>query len=52
MPIPKSSKKARQIENLDFFDFKLDEEDLAVFDHLDKPDGRAANQDPAVYQEF
>ncbi|OYQ67829.1 aldo/keto reductase [Aerococcus sp. 1KP-2016] len=52
MPIPKSAKRERQIENLDVFDFTLTDEDLQVFETLNKPDGRAANQDPSFYQEF
>lgn len=52
MPIPKSSKTARQAENLDVFDFKLEDADFEVFNKLNKPDGRNADQDPAVYQEF
>lgn len=52
IPIPKSSKSFRQIENLDLFGFQLTDEEMDTITNLDKPDGRLKNQDPAVYEEF
>lgn len=50
--IPKSSAAVRQLENISIFDFTLDEADMAVISGLSFPEGRIANQDPAVYEEF
>lgn len=50
--IPKSTSAARQRENLDVFGVSLTPENIASIDSLARPDGRLANQDPAVYQEF
>nr|WP_277958580.1 hypothetical protein [Campylobacter hyointestinalis] len=33
--IPKTTKKSRMIENIDIFDFSLDDEDLTKISHLD-----------------
>ncbi|MBN7276233.1 aldo/keto reductase [Lactobacillus acetotolerans] len=52
IPIPKSSKSFRQVENLNLFDFKLSDEEMQTITNLDKPDGRLNNQDPAKYEEF
>ncbi|MFV0481952.1 MAG: aldo/keto reductase [Campylobacteraceae bacterium] len=52
MPIPKSSLTSRQKENIDIFDFTLTKEDISAINSLDKKDGRTANQDPAIYEEF
>lgn len=52
IPIPKSSKSFRQVENLDLFGFQLTDEEMDTITNLDKPDGRLKNQDPAVYEEF
>ena len=52
VPIPKSRDLERQRENLDVFELTLDEDDLERIASLARPDGRLANQDPAVYQEF
>lgn len=52
LPLPKASAEARQRQNLDIFGFTLDEDDLAVFETLARPDGRLDDQDPAVYEEF
>ena len=51
-PIPKSTSNARQIQNLDIFDFYLESEDLHTIDNLTKSDGRLKDQDPAEYEEF
>ncbi|HBV03280.1 MULTISPECIES: aldo/keto reductase [Mammaliicoccus] len=52
VPIPKSTSNARQIQNLDIFDFYLESEDLHTIDNLTKSDGRLKDQDPAEYEEF
>ncbi|MBF0842072.1 aldo/keto reductase [Staphylococcus lentus] len=52
VPIPKSTSNARQIQNLDIFDFYLESEDLHTIDDLTKSDGRLKDQDPAEYEEF
>ncbi|GBR05580.1 aldo/keto reductase [Acetobacter oeni] len=52
VPIPKSSSRDRQIENMSIFDFSLTDEDMARIATLARPDGRTKNQDPAVYEEF
>lgn len=51
-PIPKASSKARQLGNLDIFDFELSEAEMEKINQLSKPDGRLKNQDPSTYQEF
>lgn len=50
--IPKSASPTRQIENISIFDFDLNEEEMVSISALSQPDGRIANQDPAVYEEF
>ncbi|RFB12706.1 aldo/keto reductase [Bacillus sp. HNG] len=50
--IPKSASPVRQVENLSIFDFSLDDAEMAMISALSQPDGRIANQDPAVYEEF
>lgn len=50
--IPKSSSKARQVENLSIFDFELSNEEMDSITALGRPDGRNKNQDPAFYEEF
>ncbi|PKG25310.1 aldo/keto reductase [Niallia nealsonii] len=52
LPIPKSSSPQRQLDNLNIFDFSLTEEEMKLISSLTRPDGRIANQDPAVYEEF
>ena len=52
VPIPKAASQARQRENLAVFDFALDEGQMARISSLARPDGRQADQDPAVYEEF
>ena len=52
LPIPKSSSPQRQLENLQIFDFDLTEEDMTQISSLTRADGRIADQDPAVYEEF
>ncbi|PWF99692.1 aldo/keto reductase [Levilactobacillus bambusae] len=53
LPIPKAASVTRQKANLDVFNyFDISETDMATISGLTKPDGRLANQDPAVYEEF
>jgi diketogulonate reductase-like aldo/keto reductase len=52
LPIPKSKSVERQRENLDVFDVGLSDENMERIGSLARPDGRLANQDPSVYQEF
>jgi diketogulonate reductase-like aldo/keto reductase len=52
IPLPKSKSVERQRENLDIFDVELSERDIDLIGSLARPDGRLADQDPAVYQEF
>lgn len=52
VPLPKSSTRERQIENLSLFDFELTSEDMAAIATLARADGRLKGQDPAVYEEF
>ena len=50
--IPKSSSPVHQLENISIFNFSLDDAEMAMISALSHPDGRIANQDPAVYEEF
>ena len=52
VPIPKSTSIERQRENLNVFDVSLTSDNIELIDTLARSDGRLANQDPAVYQEF
>jgi len=52
VPLPKATGDERQLENIRIFDFELGAQELKEIDTLARPDGRTANQDPAVYQEF
>lgn len=52
MPIPKSSHKDRLQQNLAIFDFTLSAAEMAAIKEYDQPNGRLADQDPAVYEEF
>ncbi|MFG3557094.1 aldo/keto reductase [Micromonospora sp. NPDC047557] len=52
IPLPKAASPQRQIENLDVFDIKLTDAQVEAITALGRPDGRLADQDPAVYEEF
>lgn len=52
IPIPKASTDERQRQNLRLFDFELDAFMMDQIGTLNRPNGRLANQDPAVYEEF
>ncbi|KRN28722.1 2,5-diketo-d-gluconate reductase [Lactobacillus selangorensis] len=52
LPIPKANHPARQVGNLDVFDFNISDADMAQINSLTRPDGRTTNQDPATHEEF
>lgn len=52
VPLPKAASPARQLENLGALDLRLADDEVAAITALGRPDGRLADQDPAVYQEF
>jgi len=52
VPIPKSKSVERQRENFNIFDISLTPDDIASIATLARTDGRLADQDPSVYQEF
>jgi diketogulonate reductase-like aldo/keto reductase len=52
LPIPKSQSVERLEENISIFDISLTQADLDLIATLASTDGRLADQDPAVYQEF
>ena len=52
IPIPKASSVTHQKENLEIFDFRLTDDEMAAINALTRADGRTKGQDPAVYEEF
>ncbi|MGC4749684.1 aldo/keto reductase [Micromonospora sp. DT201] len=52
IPLPKAASPQRQLENLDVFGIKLTDAEVEAITALGRPDGRLADQDPAVYEEF
>src|SRR5690606_32718332 len=52
VPLPKAASAERQRENLGALDVALRDDEVAAITALGRPDGRLADQDPAVYQEF
>jgi len=52
IPVPKASSADRQQENLDVFDFTLDDAQMASISGLGRGDGRLFDADPAIHQEF
>ncbi|MEU5964216.1 aldo/keto reductase [Micromonospora parva] len=52
IPLPKAASPQRQAENLDVFGITLTDAEVAAITALSRPDGRLADQDPAVYEEF
>lgn len=52
VPIPKSTTVSRQLQNIDIFDFSLDNNDIEKINALTRVDGRRKDQDPAIYEEF
>lgn len=51
IPIPKAAHHSRQKNNLEIFDFELQEEDMQLIFSLTKNDGRLKQQDPATFSE-
>ncbi|MEK8104903.1 aldo/keto reductase [Micromonospora sp. M12] len=52
IPLPKAASPQRQAENLDVFGIALTDAQVEAITALGRPDGRLADQDPAVYEEF
>lgn len=52
VPLPKAAGPARQAENLDVFDFDLDEAQVASISALTQPDGRLFDADPSRHEEM
>lgn len=52
VPLPKAANPGRQLENLDVFDFELDDAQVAAITALARPDGRLNDSDPAFHEEF
>ena len=52
IPLPKADGNERQQENLKIFDFELDAGAMKAIASLTCADGRTADQDPAIYEEF
>ncbi|EKE30608.1 KdgR1 protein [Salimicrobium jeotgali] len=52
LPIPKSSSPERQRENMNIFDFALEEAEMRIMNELTRRDGRLNGQNPADYEEF
>jgi diketogulonate reductase-like aldo/keto reductase len=52
VPLPKANSPERQRENLQIFDFNLDRRAMYTISALSRPEGRIANQDPALYEEL
>lgn len=50
--IPRSTSPQRQRENLDIFDFSLNEAEMSEIAGLSRPDGRLFDMDPATHEEF
>lgn len=51
VPIPMSTSRHRQEENLAVFDFELAPDELAALSALGRPDGRVSGLDPRVYED-
>ncbi|MFW1664482.1 aldo/keto reductase [Acinetobacter ursingii] len=52
IPIPKASSDKNQLANQEIFNFSLSDEQMQQINQLTRTDGRLANQNPAVYEEF
>ena len=52
VPIPKASSNQIQLENINIFDFSLDDEEMVKINNLTREDGRRKDQNPAIYEEF
>lgn len=52
VPIPKATSNQKQLENINIFDFSLDDEEMVKINNLTREDGRRKDQNPAIYEEF
>lgn len=52
VPLPKSATPARQVANLNVFDFSLTDAEMAEISALDRPDGRLFGGDPSTHEEM
>jgi len=52
VPLPKSSSRERQRENLELFNFQLTDAEMNAITALGRPDGRTFAEDPAVHEEY
>ena len=52
IPVLRSSNPAHQREDLDVFDFELENNEIAAINDLNREDGRIDGQDPNEYEEF
>ena len=52
MPVLRSANPAHQRENLDVFDFALENNEIAAINELNQEDGRIDGQDPNEYEKF
>ncbi|WP_345293449.1 aldo/keto reductase, partial [Isoptericola chiayiensis] len=52
LPIPKASSPDRQRQNLEAATIELSDAEVDRISGLGRPDGRTADQDPAVYEEL
>lgn len=52
LPIPKSSSRERQAQNLDVFGFELTDAEVAAISGLADPDGRLFGGDPETHEEM
>lgn len=52
LPLPKATSPERQRENIEVFDLRLSEHEMALVTALGRPDGRIDDQDPAEYEEM
>lgn len=52
IPVLRSSNPAHQREDLDVFDFELENNEIAAINDLNHEDGRIDGQDPNEYEEF
>ena len=52
IPVLRSSNPTHQREDLDVFDFELENNEIAAINDLNREDGRIDGQDPNEYEEF
>lgn len=52
LPLPKAATPARQVANLEVFDFELDENQMATLSNMGQADGRWFAGDPQTHEEM